>query len=238
MPLKDFDSGVRAQLLQAKLWALGVSGTIGPVLGALLSDRFGVPLFVGIAVGIVSLFSFVYGVTVLVSGGTANMVGKVYHPSGASTPPRREYSRAEALAVQGHYEAAIDAYEVHVLEDPGDPEPYMRLARLFRDRLHRPADALQWFLKARRQALMSPGQVLFLIQEIVELYVHRLDEPRKAIPELAELCWRFPDSPATPRARRELEALRASIRADYDGEPQTGAPVADLGEIQEASPSV
>jgi tetratricopeptide (TPR) repeat protein len=131
--------------------------------------------------------------------------------SGGTTPHRAEYSRPRALAAQGRYQEAVDAWEIAAAESDGDPEPYIALARLHRDQLGRPEAAGEWFRRARRDARLDPGRDLLVTQELIELYVKKLRQPQKAIPELARLRERFPHTPAGQAAERELRELREQI---------------------------
>jgi tetratricopeptide (TPR) repeat protein len=137
--------------------------------------------------------------------------GRVYMPSGSSTPRRREYSRAEALLVRGEYEGAIIAFETAILEDPTDPEPYLRIARLYRDRLEAPEEALQWFRRGLEEAEVSDGQEVLVRREMAELMINRLGEPRRAAPELARLAETFPDTGAGRWAREELAKIKEEM---------------------------
>jgi hypothetical protein len=128
-----------------------------------------------------------------------------------TTPPRREYSAAQALVAQGRYEEAAGAWEIAAAESGGHPEPYLALARLFRDQLGRPDDAAAWFRRARRDATLPPGHDLLVSQELIELYRTKLGQPQRAIPELARICARFPGTPNADAAERELAALRAQL---------------------------
>ena len=54
-------------------------------------------------------------------------------------------SQPQALVAHGHYEEAIQAYQVCCADYPKDPEPYLCIARLYRNELQRFDDALIWF---------------------------------------------------------------------------------------------
>jgi hypothetical protein len=171
------------------IWApyLGIPWIIlGPAVGALVTGI--VHLFVNLAARTVSEGAFA--------------------ASGTTTPHKREYSYAESLAVRGQYQEAIDAYEVLLSEMPGDPEPYLRIARLYRDRLGDADRALQWFKRARADARMERGLEMAVTQEVAEYLLHRSGDPRRAIPELARIVDRFPGTPAADWARAQMAQLR------------------------------
>jgi tetratricopeptide (TPR) repeat protein len=145
---------------------------------------------------------------------SAAVAQAIYNPSGDSTPYKREYSYAESLDQRGRYGDAAAAYELHCLEYPDDPEPYLRLARLYRDKLNQYEDALNWFRRARADARLTSGQQLLVIQEIVEIYLRKLRTPRKAIPELVLLCEKFPNTPAAEAAAGELAEMREMMERE------------------------
>jgi tetratricopeptide (TPR) repeat protein len=133
---------------------------------------------------------------------------------GGTTPPRREYSAAQALAAQGHYRAAVDAYELAAAESDGDPEPYLAVARILRDHLRDFEASAAWFRRARRDARLGRGQELLVAQELVELYTNKLDDPRRAIPELARIVRLRPDTPHGQAAARRLAELRSEVERE------------------------
>jgi hypothetical protein len=131
--------------------------------------------------------------------------------TGSTTPHRPEYSAPRALAAQGRYREAAAAWELAAAESDGDPEPYLALARLHRDQLGDREAAAGWFRRARQDARLGPGQDLLVTQELIELYIHRLRQPRRAIPELARLRERYHDTPAGRAAEEELRRLREQL---------------------------
>jgi len=202
--LRDSDSADRAQ----KLHALGFSlfgGVIFALAGGFLFGLVGFVL--GWAGGALLIF--------LVSHGLASRAGSVgaaiYFGSGSSTPGQREYSLAESYAARGMLQEAAAEYQCAVSLYPEDPNPPLRLARLYRDRLADFQEAVRWF----RHLLSMPGldfQTEFAVtRELVELYVHRMKDAAPALPVLARLADRHPDTPAADWARRELVALKRQV---------------------------
>jgi hypothetical protein len=216
--LKDIDLADRAQRLQAGAWAFAVASTMGTIGGGGVAYLAGWNPIVGAVLGFVTIFSGVYFGSTRLIGGVGEIAGSLHNPSGKSTPPKREYSRAQSLVARGLYEEAAIAYEVHCIEHPEDPEPFFRIARLLRDRLQRYDDAVSWLRRARTDAKLSSGQELVITQEIIELYMRKLGTPRKAMPELASICKNFPDTPAAEGARRELAEMRKMLERERDGE--------------------
>jgi tetratricopeptide (TPR) repeat protein len=132
----------------------------------------------GVVIAFAGGFLLVGAVTTLLSegGGPAK-----------STPVKREYSYPESLAARGRYEDAIDGYQVCCADYPEDPEPYVRIARLYRDHFEMYDEALFWVKRARSESALNSGRELLITQEIIEVYTCRIGQPRKAIPELASL---------------------------------------------------
>ena len=214
--LKNVDAGDRAIRLRALTLGLVAGAGIGGWGGGLL---FGL---VGSVVGFFAVSLGVYLGSLWIVGWADAVAQTVYNPSGATTPYKEQYSYAASLAVRGRYGEAAAAYELYVIENPAEPQPYIELARLHRDKLKQYDDALTWFRRARTDATLGPGQELYVIQEIIDLYTLHLRTPRKAIPELTLVCQRFPATPAARAAERQLKEMREMLARERDGiEPFT-----------------
>src|SRR5690606_2764929 len=109
----------------------------------------------------------------------------------------------------GELERAAAAY-------PEDTIPVLRLARLLRDQCRRPEDAARWFREALKRS-RDANEEIGVVRELIELYVHRLGEPRRALPELARLAEKRADTPAGAWAKREPGAIRRTVNSE--GEP-------------------
>jgi len=209
--LKDVDAAARAQKLHAWGWSLYGGVPLGAAVGWLLGH-----IFLGVILGPFVIFAIVVGIASLSAKGAS----VVYMPTGSTTPKRKEYSRAEALEVRGNHEAAIRAYEVEILEIPEIAEPYLRIARLFRDQRKDPDSAVQWFRKAQREARLSMGEAIRVHRELAEIFLYLLREPRKAAPELARLAETYSHTPDGEWAARELAEVKAEIARDREvGQP-------------------
>lgn len=144
----------------------------------------------------------------LVSGRVARAV---YDPSGAGVPSRAGYSAAESLAVRGRFEDAINAYEAAARDEPGDPEPWLRIARIERSDLKRPQRAIEALRAARTRTAADSQTAMMISKEIADLYLRDLNDPPRAMPELGRLATTFPDTPTGAWARRELAELKGEI---------------------------
>jgi tetratricopeptide (TPR) repeat protein len=212
--LKDVDSADRVQKFRARVAAIFLGGGLGGLLGFLL----GHPIL-GLLLGPVLVYSVVMGV--------ANSAGKgaevLYMPSGSSTPRKQEYSRAKSLEVRGEYVEAVRAYEVAILDAPKVGEPYLRIARLFRDELKELDLAVHWFRRAQREAGFSPGEAIRTHRELAEIFLHARREPRRAAPELARLAENFPDTPDGKWAAKELAEIKEELDQERRGEGTTSS---------------
>jgi hypothetical protein len=85
--------------------------------------------------------------------------------------------RVESYAARGHYDEAIAAFEQALAEDSADPTPYLRIARIKRDRLGDDAGAAAWFKRALTESDMSAGVTSLTLKEVVELYAVRMGHP-------------------------------------------------------------
>lgn len=180
---------------------------LGGGVGMVWVVWLGAPLYTPVMVGL-----FVWIVVQLALRGAGGLAARYTGLRGGTTPPRREYSAAQALAAQGRYLEAVDAYEVAAAESEGNPEPYLAIARILRDHLKDFEASAGWFRRARRDARLTRGQELLVAQELVELYTTRLGDAGRAIPELARIVQLEPNGPRGQAAARRLAELRSEAR--------------------------
>ena len=199
---RDIDAARRARILMAASWSLA-GGVIGGFAGRFIG--------VGALIGFIAGFSVTFLVSLAIVEGVGNLMGTIHNPSGKSTPVIREYSYPESLAIRGRYEDAIDVYQVCCTDYPEDPEPYVRIGRIYRDNLNQHDEALLWFKRARSEATVHRGIELLITQEIIEIYTRRMNTPERAIPELARLAEKYAGDPAGDSAKQELNRLREGL---------------------------
>ncbi|MBI4420997.1 MAG: tetratricopeptide repeat protein [Gemmatimonadetes bacterium] len=207
---RNVDAAERATLARVIVLSLA-GGALGAVAGGLLYGLAG--FFLGAIIG--WLFSFLVVRALMAGAGAA--AGTIYAPSGDSTPHKREYSLPQSLALRGRYEEAIRAYQDCCAEFPDDPEPYIRIARLYREELGRPEDAVSWFKKARAEARLQPELEALVTQEIIEAFTYKLAAPRRAMPELARLAERFPGTREGNWAAQRLRELKEEMARGETG---------------------
>ncbi len=215
--LRDVDSAEQVYRLKSLLWALVVGLFMGVPAGLGAAKLMGGDLIVGALLGFPIAVAAVYFGSQALAERAGAAAQTLYNPSAKSTPRRQEYSYAASLVARGRYEEAAAAYELHCIEQPENPEPYFQLARLYKDHLNEPLEAIAWYRRARADATLRGAQELVAIQEIIEIYANKLQQPRKVIPELALLCERFPDTPAAKEARRSLEEMRGMLAQEHEG---------------------
>ncbi len=199
---KDVDQAARSLLLTKLALSLP-----GGVIGALAGWFVGFGFIPGFLIGAALVFSL----TTFAERRAASVMGKIYNPSGESTPRRREYSYAESLEIRGRYDEAVEAYEVALSEFPEEPEPYLRIARIYRDRTRDYDNAVYWFKRARSDATVDGGMDQAVTREIIDLYTSRSGQPERAIPELARLADRFAGQPVADWAKQEIKRRREEL---------------------------
>lgn len=205
-----------AQQLHLNAWT-AVSAVVGLLLGIRVSLTGMHPL-IAVPAGVLGMPFFVYFLTRAIVGGAGGIVRQIYDPHGRGTPSRSGYSRPESLAVRGRFEEAIAAYGAAATEEPGDPEPWLRIARIEAADLGRPRRALEALRAARVLVAAESPTAMLIAREIAELYLGDLHEPTRAMPELARLARAFPDTPTGAWAKLQFAELRARVVAgEFDG---------------------
>ncbi len=212
--LSDVDAAARARLHSAAMWAGGPGFVLGALAGLFASTQWGWPFLVSV-LGLGILLAVTLTAAVIVLAETAGAASRrAFMPSGSTTPARQQFSRARSLEVRERFDEAIEVYRCHIEERPGDPEPYVRIARIHRDDLDRPEEALRWLKAARDADETRPALEVLLTREIVSLYTGRLKQTARAAPELARAAERWAGTPDGEWAARELAAVKNQIRED------------------------
>lgn len=71
--------------------------------------------------------------------------------------------------------------------------------------------ATRWFREARRREDVTDELDQQISLDLIELYRRKMEEPRRAIPELARFAERHPAGPGADRIRRELRQLKEEL---------------------------
>lgn len=203
--LRDVDSFATALRVRTLAWSL-----IGGLPGAAIGARYGAPIAGGL-LGVGAMFAFT-----LIVAERAGRIGSSLYFSAGSASGRREYSLADSLIARGRIDDAIAELQKASTTWPDDPEPPLRLARLLRDQAARPADAVAWFRTAVERSRNDAGAEIAALRELIEVHTHVLAAPRAALPYLARLASRHPDSAAGAWARAEMSRIKQAMR-DEEG---------------------
>ncbi len=213
--LKDVDSSETAYKLRAAVMTFRL-GILGSLLGAAVGSRMGGGAFVVMLLSVLGFFvgwGLSYLITMRVADAAGRTAASLYMPTGSSTPMDRQYSLAQSYVARGKFAEAAAEYERCSNLYPDDPEPCIRLARLYRDDLHRFDDAVLWFKRTTAVPGLPAGTDMMAMRELIEVYTHRLRTPAAALPHLARLSARHPGTTAGDWARRELAEMKAQMRA-------------------------
>lgn len=200
---RDIDSARRAPWIRAFAWAVFPGLFMGVAVAVPLSGSLGGWAFL---IAPLAITVFVGGLALAFGEGVGALFGFVAHPRGAPVPP--DYSKAEALKLRGDLEGAKAALEDEIGRRPDDPRPSLRLARLLRDDLGRPDEALAWFRTARDAPGSSPSASAAIGRETVELLC-RTDRIPAALTELARLADVHAGTPVGIWADQERARLKA-----------------------------
>ncbi|HSJ09163.1 MAG TPA: tetratricopeptide repeat protein, partial [Longimicrobiales bacterium] len=190
-------------------------GILGMVVGVGLAQQTGGNVVVYALIGMVAGAARI-ALAFRAVDRAGQMASAVLMPSGSSTPPVRQYSLADSLIARERFDEAIAELQRAATQYPADPEPRLRLARLYRDRIRHNDNAVLWFRQALSVPRLDAATEIGAMREIIEIYTHRLKTPRRALSDLARLADRHPDTPAGEWARREMAAIRETMRAEDD----------------------
>lgn len=198
------------------IMAAGPGAIMGGFLGYYLVAKHGFGVWI-VPVCMLAMGLFVTLMTLFVVNRAAAAGGNIYAPTGKTTPRKKEYSYAESLAIRGEYEAAVDAFELAIVEeDPTDPTPYLRIAQIYRDKLERYEDAARWLRRGIADSAMHSGLVALTRKELVELYRTKLNQPEKAAPMLARLAEELAGTPDGDWAAEELRYVKELMQRERE----------------------
>lgn len=206
--LKDVDASERVLRLRAAAYGL-FGAALGGAAALALADR-GAPLWL-VALCPVLGWLVVTLLTLLLVGSAGRVASTLYAPSSGAPPRKKEHSQAESLVATGRYEEAVAAFELAVEEDPSDPTPYLRIARIHRDHLGRYEEAVRWFRRTVRESAAPRGTAVLARKELIELFTHRMGAPERALPELARMAEELAGSPEGEWAAAELREIKARL---------------------------
>jgi len=218
---RDVDQAARARLMQASMFGVSAGLLLGGAGGFMMAYQFGTPMILSIIGGVVLGVVLVMGIALATTEAAGAGAGLVYSAPGGGTRARTDYSRPKALVAHGEYSRAVEEFEAELRSDPTDPQLYLELARLFRDRLDDPERALQCFKRGLRDAELTTGMDILLTREAVELIRKGRLPVGAAAPLLARLAERYPERQEGRWAAKELADIREQMHREHraDDEP-------------------
>ncbi len=213
--LKDVDTSETAFKAKAFMWSgtgavMAMFLAMGLAIGSGHQDDVVTWMIAGFFLG--WAVSYIIGMSVATGAGSG--AAAIYMPSGSTTPMDRQYSLAQSYVARGRFAEAAAEYERAAVAFPTDPEPCLRLARVYRDELHQLEDAVLWFKRTCAVPNVSPGTDMMASREMIEVYTHRMRQPSAALPYLARLAARHPGTSAGEWAKKELAAMKAEMREE------------------------
>ena len=198
--------------MRAGAWGVFTALLLAPFIGLALAER-GVPLFIGIPLsGLVIL-----GIVIFGANGLAHVVGEgvrsaVWGDRGLREPGPG-WSRVESLVARGEFAEALAEYRALAELHPGVPEVSLRTGRLLSEKMGEHEEAVSWLRRARASGTLAPQVDVQVAREIVEIYTTRLNDPSRALPELARLAEVYRGTETGAWAAGELAAVKKSISA-------------------------
>ena len=212
--LKDVDASERVLRLRAAAYGL-FGAALGGAVALALADR-GAPRWLVVLCPVLG-WLVVTLLTLLLTGSAGRIASTLYAPSSGALPRKKEHSHAESLVATGRYEEAVSAFELAVAEDPSDPTPYLRIARIHRDHLGEYEEAVRWFRRTLRESSAPRGTAMLARKELIELFTHRMGTPERALPELARMAEESAGSPEGGWAATELREIKARLSEQGGG---------------------
>lgn len=171
--LRDTDLAEQV-FLGKRVWVAATAGVlIGAMGGSFAFGRVG-----AVAGGVVGA-AVVMALSGAIVTGAGRLMGRIHAPSGSSTPSRHGFSQADALILRERFADAATLLEHHAIDEPHDPEAYLRLARLHRDHLRDDRRALEWFAHARATGRLTPGEARIVADEVAALEARRVHSTRE-----------------------------------------------------------
>jgi hypothetical protein len=191
------------------VWSF-VGGGLGTFAGFVAASEMGWSVLVGSLCGCVLGFLGMYLGVSLIAQFAAGSLGSVVWPSGDTMPRQFEYSLGESLVARGRYEDARAEYLRNVEESPDDADLCSKVARLHRDQLKDYEESVAWFRRAITLA-SNEGTEYLAVREVVELFEVKLEDPKRAFPDLARFAAKYHGTERGEWAARSLSEMKGKI---------------------------
>ena len=201
---------------KAVAWMLGPMTVLDVLLygltGGLAATFGGVLLFVSLLSWLVfAVYSFLYKAVIDTSG---DFFGRIFLPSGKSTPPAKALSHIEAMAVRGDLAKAVEAYKVEIATDPADVTSCERLGTIAMRQLA-DYDLAVWAYREAERRAETPGRKFGFALIVVGICRDQLKDRGKTVVELRRLVQLYPNAPRIETLKAELDELKAGLFDDH-----------------------
>jgi len=205
--LFDRHGPAAAHYLQAAAYGAMVAGL--SMLALALEGMFSVWTMVASVVAGLAVFAIAVGASRLIGG-----AWRRFAVDGTSTPYQEQYSREQALVMQGRIDDALASFEAMIAGDAAAVTARIRAAELYDREGGNAARAAELFREAQNIPSCSTGERVYITHRLVDLYTGALGEPRRALVELRRLIEQFPDHPAANQAREALTVLKTRYQSE------------------------
>lgn len=195
-----------------RVLALGSDLLLGGLMGQALAIALGqdsAALFSG---GAATLVAYNYFVSRFFWGDWVD--GFVMAISGQAGSSRsKEYAFPRQLALHGHIDEAVYAYD-NISKEKLEPTGALVLAAELLVRERRPSDAIIWYRKAMQMPRVNARRASIFVEKMVELAVGDLNDPELVRDDLLTLIDRFPDAQEVGWASTMLAAFPTEAGED------------------------
>jgi tetratricopeptide (TPR) repeat protein len=211
-PPRDEHLGDIRSQIRLLLWLLGPLTVLAILLNLVGAGRIATVLLGG------CVFSWaVFAVYLLfhftLINPAGNAFGRIFLPSGKSTPPAKGLSHIEAMAVRGDLARAVEAYKAEIATDPADVTSCERLGTLAMRQLA-DYDLAVWAYREAERRAESPARKFGFALIVVGICRDQLKDRGKTVVELRRLVQLYPDAPRIEALKAELDELKAGLFDD------------------------
>ena len=133
---------------------------------------------------------------------------------GSSTPYERQFSYEQALVMQGRVDDALTSFEAVIAAEPALVGARIKAAELYVKERANYVRAAELFREVSRLPSLTSGDDVYVTNRLVDLYLGPLNDPGRAMVELARLIDRRPGSAAADHARRSLADLKSRLNVE------------------------
>lgn len=189
------------------------------------------PGIIGVPLAFVLSWALLFSASMLLIKPGADVAKFYFLPTGESTPSEDQFSREEALVMQGRVPDALALFEARIAADPADARARIRAAELYASPVGDPRRAAELLHEVQRIPGLPSGQELYVGNRLADLYLGPLGVPARALVELRRLVDRYPDSRLAPQLRQAI----AKLKAEHVSDPRT-APVSGSEDPDQTGP--